>query len=85
MWSVTATVPPSATTLLSLSRSSPVVTCSMPACLQGAGGPLEVDVRDGDDLHPADAPDLRDEAAAHLACADEPDPHGPTAWSVPVR
>ena len=72
--SLTATVPPSATTLVSLSWSSPVDHVLDAGRLQGTGGALHVDVGDGDDLHPGDLPNLGDESPAHLPGADQADP-----------
>ncbi len=53
--------------------------------LEGAGGALEVDVGDGDDLHAGDLPDLRDEPPAHLPGADQTDPHGSTGAPLPLE
>ena len=45
--------------------------------LQGAGGALDVDVGDGDDLHAGDPADLGDESPADLPGADQADPDRP--------
>ena len=53
--------------------------------LEGAGGALEIDVGDGDDLHAGDLPDLGDEPPAHLPGADQADPDRPPCGRLAVE
>src|SRR5436305_154659 len=80
-----AALPSAAISIMALEPSTKLASILGFIRLRVAGGPLHVDVGDGDDLHAGDPADLRDETSAHLPRTDEADPDRLPGRRLPVE